>query len=336
MRRRQEPHPARARGGHPVGHARGGVRPGGRDLLAGVVPDQRPGEPGIPLDPVVLETPDVAHPVPVDVGVVPRRHADQPRALGPLRLCPQPERDVAALRTGRADGIHGLRIVPGAALEAIVPRRDCADRADVHQVAREQRVHAVLLEGRDLAAVAAIDDADLGVTVDLAHEANAPCTKDAAIAVQHQGGAEIDVRFDTIAVEHAAGKIRPALGSPEGVREVLQRALAPLVAHGAIQRVVEEQKLEHRGSRLHDLWRPRVNHHPVGAHRGTRGLQLGHLFDLDDADAAGSVNAQARVEAVIGQVDAVLDGRLQHGAPLLNRDRLAVEGNGDRLHRRGS
>ena len=75
-------------------------------------------------------------------------------------------------------------------------------------------MHALLAERRDLAAVAAIDDADLRVAVDLAHEAHAPRAQDAAVAVQHQRRAEVHVGLDAFAVEHAAREIHAASAGP--------------------------------------------------------------------------------------------------------------------------
>ena len=154
---------------------------------------QRTAEAIVAFDPVVVEPADVAHPIAVHVRVEPGREADQPRALCPLGLRLEPRRRVAALRAERADRVDRVRVVPRPRLEPVVARRDRADRADVHQVAREQRVHAFLLEGRDLAAVAAIDDVDLGVAVDVAHEPDAARAEDAALAVEHQRRAEVDV-----------------------------------------------------------------------------------------------------------------------------------------------
>ena len=54
-------------------------------------------------------------------------------------------------------------------------------------------MNALLLERRDLAAVAAIDDVDLRVGLDLAHEPDAPRAQDAAVAVEHQRRPEVDV-----------------------------------------------------------------------------------------------------------------------------------------------
>ena len=167
------------------------------------------------LDPGVLEAADVAHPELVDLGVIARRHANQPRALCPLGLGLDPGGGVAALRAQRADRVDGVRVVPGPRAEAILPRRDRADRADVHQVAGQERVHALLVEGGDLAAVAAIDDADLRVAVDLAHEADAPRAQDAAVAVEHQRRAEIHVGAHALAVEHAPREVHAALGVAE-------------------------------------------------------------------------------------------------------------------------
>src|SRR5262249_43680297 len=160
--------------------------------------------------------------------------ANQLRALGPFRLGLDPRRDVAAPGALRADRVGGVRVVPGPRLEPVIARRDRADGADVHEVARDERMDAFFLERRYLAAVAAIDDVDLGVPVDLAHEAHAARAQDAAIPVQHQRRAEVHVRLDAVAVELAARKLHPARIRTELVREILKRTLAALVAHRAI------------------------------------------------------------------------------------------------------
>ena len=110
-------------------------------------------------------------------------------------------------------------------------------------------MHAFFLERRDLAAVAAIDDVDLRVAVDVAHEPHAARAEDAAVAVQHQRRTEIDVGLHAVAVEHAPRKFHPALIGPERVRKILQRTLAALVAHRAVERVVDQQELEHARAR---------------------------------------------------------------------------------------
>src|SRR4029450_11917269 len=157
------------------------------------------------------EAPDVAHPVAVDVGIEPRREADEPRALRPLRLGLDPGGDVAALLALRADRVGRVRVVPRPRFEPVVARRNRAHRADVHQIAGQQRMDAFFLERRDLAAVAAVDDVDLRVAVDLAHEPDAACAQDAALPVEHERRPEIDVAPHSFAVEDAAGKLHAAL-----------------------------------------------------------------------------------------------------------------------------
>ena len=105
-------------------------------------------------------------------------------------------------------------------------------------------MHAFFLERRDLAAVAAIDDVDLRVAFDVAHEADAARAEDAAVAVEHQRRPEVDVGLHAFAVERPARKLHPALVGSERVREVLQRALAALVADRTVERMVDQQELE--------------------------------------------------------------------------------------------
>src|SRR5262249_48780920 len=162
-------------------------------------------------------------------------------------------------------------------------RRDCAHRTDIHQVARDERMYALFLEGRDLAAVAAIDDVDLRVAVDVAHETHTAGAENAPLTVQHERWPEVDVTLDALAVDHAAWKVRSALRRAEVVREILERAFAALVADRTIERMVQEQELEHAGARLNHVRRIGRHHHPLGAGGGARRLQLRHLFDLDDA-----------------------------------------------------
>ena len=253
--------------------------------------------------------------------------------LRPLGLGFEPGRRVAALLAERADRVDGLGVVPRARLEAVVARRDRADGAHVHQVPREQRVHAFLLEGRNLAPVAAIDDVDLGVGVDFLHEPHAPRAEDAAVAVEQQRRTEVHVGLDALAVEHAPREAHPALVRTEAVGEILERTLATLVAHGAVERVIDQQKLEDARACLDDIRGLRVHHHSFGDRRRARRLQLRHLLDLDDADAAGPVDPEARVVAVVGNPDAGLDGGLEDRPALLGRDRLPVDRQRNGVHK---
>src|SRR5918995_2979317 len=103
---------------------------------------------------------------------------------------------------------------------------------------------ALLGKCRDLASIAAIDDAYLRIAVDFAHESYAARAEDAAIAIEHQRRTEVDIRTDAFAVEDAAREVHAALGVAEPVRKVLQRAFAAFVAHRTVERMVDEKKLE--------------------------------------------------------------------------------------------
>src|SRR5882672_3645553 len=193
-------------------------------------------------------------------------------------------------------------------------------------------MHTLFLKRRDLAAVTAINDADLRVGVDLSHEAHAPRAENAAVAVEHQRWTEIHVGTDTFAIEHAPWKFHPAFVWPEAVSEVLERAFAALIADRTIEGVIDEQELEHAGPRLDDVRCLSRDDHAFGDRRGAGRLQLRHLFNLDDADAAGAVDAQARVIAVIRDLDSAFDGGLQYGLPLLGRNRPSINRQRDGFH----
>src|SRR5689334_354533 len=147
-------------------------------------------------------------------------------------------------------------------------------------------MHPFFLERGDLAAVATIDDVDLRVAVDVTHEADAPRTEDAALAIEHQRRTEIDVAFHTLAVEYPPRKLHAALIRAECVGEILQRTFAAFVADGAVERMVDQQEFEHARARFDDLGTACADDHALGADGRTGGLQLRHLFDLHDADAA--------------------------------------------------
>ena len=193
-------------------------------------------------------------------------------------------------------------------------------------------MNTLFLERRDLAAVSAVDDVDLRVALDVAHEPHAPRAQNAPLTVQHERRAEVDVAFHALAVEHAPRELHPALVGPEGVRKILQRALAAFVAHRAIERVVDEQKFEDAGPRRDDIVAPRRHDHPVRADRRTRRLQFRHLLNLDDADAAGTVDADAGVIAVVRHRHAALDGGLEDGLAFLDGDLTTVDRQRDGIH----
>ena len=123
----------------------------------------------------------------------------------------------------------------------------------------------MFFERGQLAVAPAIRDADLRVAIHFFHEADAPRAQDAAIAVEHERRTEVDVGLDTFAVEHAPREFHAAALRTERVRKILKRTFTAFVTDGAVERMVDEQELEHARSRLDDVRRVRVHHHALSA-----------------------------------------------------------------------
>src|SRR6476619_6363587 len=97
------------------------------------------------------------------------------------------------------------------------------------------------VEGRVVGVRAALLEDQLGVLADLLAEAHAAVAEDAALAVDRDQRAQ---RERLLEVALGLDEARRAAAPAE--RDVLQRALAALVAHGAVERVVDEQELHDR------------------------------------------------------------------------------------------
>ncbi len=99
--------------------------------------------------------------------------------------------------------------------------------------------------GADERVGAALGEDQLPVLGDLLAEAHAAIAEDAALAVDRDQRRERE-RLDEVALglDHAAAAQAPA------ERDVLQRALAALVADRAVERVVDEQELDDRVLRV--------------------------------------------------------------------------------------
>src|SRR5207244_6492953 len=95
-------------------------------------------------------------------------------------------------------------------------------------------------------------------------------------------------------------------------REVLQRALASLVADRAVERVVDEDELERRALAVCGEGRRGrgPDDHPIGRGQRAAGLELGHALDLDEAHAA---RAHGWPEAWLVAEDGNLDPRRECG-----------------------
>ena len=118
----------------------------------------------------------------------------------------------------------------------------------------------LVLERRDHRLRAAVDRDELAVLGDLLAEARAAVAEDAALAVER------DQRRDRDRLLERALRERHArVAGPVAEGQVLQRALAALVADGAVERVVDEDELERRVLALGRLLggARRLDDHPV-------------------------------------------------------------------------
>ena len=221
----------------------------------------------------------------------------------------------------------GLGQLPGPRDEGVGLRGQRADRAKIDHIAGELRHHAVLQIGGDLHVLAAADGAKLLDARDLGHEADAARAMDAAGHVGADQRPEIFVLDGTLVVGEAAGV--EAIG--HGL--ILQIAFAALVADRAIERVIDQQELEHALTRL--LHRRRVGDDGrrravaagpeiVDAH-GAGGHRLRHAGDLDQAHAAIAGDRQALVIAETRDLDAGEPAGLDQGDAVRHLVLFAVD-----------
>ena len=266
----------------------------------------------------------VADPALVDLGVVARQD--------PLHLAlARRHRDVAADRAVRADRRHVLDL-PRPRLEAVARREQRADRAELGDVAGERRAVRVVAEGRDQRLRAAVDGHELAVLGHVRGEAGAAVAEDAALAVERDRGRDRDRLLE--------GPLReghPRLPRPVAEGQVLQRALAALVADRAVERVVDEDELERALLAVGGLLRRGrgLHHHPVLRRHRAAGLELRHPLDLDEAHAAGADGrAEPGLVAEHRDLDARDHGRLDEARALRHLDLDAVDRQRDELGRR--
>ena len=194
---------------------------------------QRLREPVLGAQVRVGEAALVADPALVDLGVVAGEDPlDLPLAHGRV--------DVAADGAEAADGRH-VDDLPRPPLEAVLRRQQRADRAELGHVAGEGARVGQVLEGRDHRHRAAVGGDELAVLGDALAEARAAVAEDAALAVERDRGRDRDRLLEGELLE-----AHPRVAGPVAEGEVLQRALAALVADGAVERVVDEDELERR------------------------------------------------------------------------------------------
>ena len=278
-------HPRLARGRDAVGNDLHGFRPGHSDELS-VLPDERLNDPLGTLRVRVREPTLVADPLVVDLAVVLRQHPDELAA-------PRLRGDPAAARAAIARRV-GAGHVERARAEAERRRRKRADGADLDDVPTEDAVVRLVLEDSDLLQRAALEQLDEWVAGDLVAEPRASRTQHTALAVElHQRADRNRLREPPLRVDI------PGATGPVCKGLILQRALAALVAHRAVERVVDQKELEHTLLAVaRELARElRFDDHPVGDRRCARGERFALPFDLDEALPARAERVEQRVVA---------------------------------------
>src|SRR6185312_6297026 len=145
--------------------------------------------------------------------------------------------EVAAMAIVRRHAFAS-RQLPRSRGEAKRLRRERAHRADVDHVPRQLRIDGTANEGLDFGMLAATRHAELHDAADLDAEAHVPRAMNAA---RHLLGRDerthVLVEYDPLLFAIA----RPGRAIADG--EVLQLALAALVADRAVERMVDEQEL---------------------------------------------------------------------------------------------
>ena len=299
------------------GGGRDGLLPArGQQLLA--VTHERRRDALVRVHGLVAEAALVAQPAVVDLAVVAGEHAQD-------ALVADGQLDVALRGAARAHGAGPLD-VPRARAEAVRAGRQGAHRAQLDDVAAERRDVRVPVERGDVGRGAALLEHELVVLGDLLRVAHAAVAEDAALAVDRDQRRELQRLLEV-----ALGLDEPARPGTPPVGDVLQRALAALVAHRAVQRVVDEQELDHRALGVVHALRLRVDDHAVADRRGAAGLQLRDALDLHQAHAARA-DGLAELGLVTEDGDlgvAVRVRGVDQDHPLGRVDLATVEGEGD-------
>ena len=240
------------------------------------------------------------------------------------------ERGLASVRAMRADGADMLHL-PRPRLVAIRAAGQRADRADVDAHAALVAFEMIVMVRRDLVPDAAVDDPQRADSHALVADPHAAEAQDAARRIVE------DHRRPLLLGDVQLGLLIAALAGAVAEHHVLQLALAALVAHRAIERMIGEQKFQRRLARLGDLRRLGPHHHALGDRQRTARHQLRHLLHFHQAHAAGGLQRQALPIAEGRDLDARPLRRIDHEHARRRFDRLAVDGELDGIrHWRGN
>ena len=218
---------------------------------------------------------------------------------------------------------------PDAHLEAEIVGSQRADRADVGGVERVVGIQQAVRVDGQRGVGAALGEAQHRVARDFIHEADAAAAHDAALVVETDARADIDVfRLFHLHVDEA----RNAAAELHGL--LLQAAFARLVADRAIQRVIDQEELHHALAALGHQVAGGADAHVFADRVGAGDDGTGHPADdfvavfvalrllagggagrhahLNEAHPAVSGRTQLRVVTIMGNGDLHLAASLDH------------------------
>eukprot|EP00123_Amoebidium_parasiticum_P005546 comp16716_c0_seq1/m.14993 comp16716_c0_seq1/g.14993 ORF comp16716_c0_seq1/g.14993 comp16716_c0_seq1/m.14993 type:complete len:734 (+) comp16716_c0_seq1:240-2441(+) len=235
--------------------------------------------------------------------------------------------DVASSSIENIDGLR-LAQLPWAGSESIGLGREGTHGAQVDDVARHLRLEHLLDVRADLHVVATASGAQVLHAGHLVGKAHTTRALDAAGHLHLDKGTNVLVLNSALACKVHVGEAAAVAAEHKGL--VLQVALATLVAHGAVQRVVDQKELHNSLAGLLCDGRVCLDLH-VGHHgHGARGHGLGGFLHLDQAHAAVTRNRQPVMVAETRNIHTGGLACLQHGGGSIHRDLNSIHSH---LHR---
>ena len=208
----------------------------------------------------------------------------------------------------------------GAVTERLAGQR--AYGANVDHVARQLRVHRLAHKGFDFSVFAAVRHAQFHHAGHFLPKAHAACAMNASAHLLHA-----DQRPYILDSDNSFFFFIARGRSPVADSQVLQLAFAALVADGAVQWVIDEQKFHHRLLRLYRPIGFGAHDHALGHGRGASGHGLGCFFNIYQTHTAVGRNAQFFVITKVRNVGAGFFSRVHDHAALNNFDLLTVQFN---------
>ena len=190
------------------------------------------------------------------------------------------------------------------------------------------RIASVLVVDRfarpmiDLVVIATAENRQLAGAGNFIEEPRTACAQDAALLVQHHIRADIDrLALLILLAELKARRLSVVIHVV-----VLQLALAGLIAHRTIDRMIDEQKFQYRFLCSLAAIAGGVHHHSLRSTRVARDLQLGRFFHVDQAHSAVARNRQPRMVAIVRNFNSRVICRLDQVQSVCDLDFLAVDG----------